>query len=229
LTFADKAYRYFTRLRAPENIPRKFHILNPYDNREVRRVLRIFLDKFYDDSRERFFIIGINHGRFGGGVTGLSFTDPVAVRDFCGIENSLGTRRELSSTFIYKVVEAVGGAKMFFKNFFLTALYPLAVLQDGKNCNYYDDRDLYQSLKPEIINSLRQQIEFGTRRETVVCLGRRNAKFLEQINDQHNFFQEIKVLDHPRWIMQYRLKSVEKYVGEYLSSLSSLVPALNTA
>jgi hypothetical protein len=183
-------------------------------------VLRIFYDRFYDDSNGRVFIIGINHGRFGGGVTGLSFTDPVAVREFCGIENSLGTRRELSSRFIFKVVEEFGGARKFFEKFFLTALYPLTILQDGKNCNYYDDKKLYMSLQPEIIKSLKKQVELGARRDVVICLGRRNAKYLEElVRYEKYFFKKIIVLEHPRWIMQYRLKSVERYVEEYLRVL----------
>ena len=86
-TFADKAFQYFTRLKIPRNISSEFQIVNPYKNAEVKRVLPLFYENFYNDSNERLFVFGINHGRFGGGLTGLSFTDPVALREFCGIEN----------------------------------------------------------------------------------------------------------------------------------------------
>jgi uracil DNA glycosylase superfamily protein len=253
-TFADKAIRYFSHLKTPRNIPSEFQIVNPYDNAEVKRIVPLFFNKFYDDSNERLFVLGINHGRFGGGTTGLSFTDPVALREFCGIENSLGTRRELSSRFIYMVVQRFGAihgtatpqhgvpglaappkAAEFFSKIFLSALYPLTILTGGRtrnpkgqthrsvptsvNCNYYDDKELYKFLRNDIVSSVEQQIKIGARRDLIVCLGRRNSKFLEEINKEFKLFEEILVLDHPRWIMQYRLKSVEKYVEEYLKVL----------
>jgi hypothetical protein len=218
-TFADKAFQYFTHLKIPRNISSEFQIVNPYENAEVKRVLPLFYENFYNDSNERLFVFGINHGRFGGGLTGLSFTDPVALKEFCGIENSLGSRRELSSKFIYLDIERYGGVRKFFSKVFLTSLYPFTILTDGLNCNYYDDKELYKALKQSIVSSVEEQIKIGARGDVVVCLGRRNGKYLEEINKEYKFFEKIFVLDHPRWVMQYRLKSIEKYIEEYLKVL----------
>jgi len=219
ITFADKALRYFAHPKTPRNISSEFQIVNPYENDEVKRLLPLFYEKFYNDSNERLFVFGINHGRFGGGLTGLSFTDPVALREFSGIENALGFRRELSSKFVYMVIERYGGVRKFFSNIFLTSLYPLAILTDGLNCNYYDDRELYKALKLAIVSSVREQIGIGARKDVVICLGRKNSQYLEEINREFKFFDRIYTLDHPRWIMQYRLKRVERYVDEYLKVL----------
>jgi hypothetical protein len=200
-------------------VPAGFNLVNPYENAEVKEILRVFYRKFYNDTNERLFVFGINPGRFGGGLTGISFTDPVALRVSCGIENSLGSREELSSKFIYMVVDAFGGADKFFSKIFLSALYPLAILQDGKNCNFYDDKALFESLKSEIVSSVDAQVRLGASRDKAVCLGRKNAVYFNEINDEYRFFDEIEVLDHPRWIMQYRLKKVRIYLKEYLRAL----------
>jgi hypothetical protein len=111
--------------------------------------IKQFYNKFYNDSRKRIYVFGINPGRFGAGLTGISFTDPVALRENCEIENSLGDRKELSSKFSCMVVDEFGRAKKFFSNVFLAALYPFAITKQGKNYNYYDDKSLANKLMPK--------------------------------------------------------------------------------
>jgi hypothetical protein len=175
--FADKATKCFTSLSPPQKLPGGISIINPYESNQVKSVIREFFTKFYNDNNERLFVIGINPGRFGGGLTGISFTDPVTLREKCGIENNLSTRKELSSMFIYRVIDVYGGVETFFSNVFLTALFPLAIIKDGKNYNYYDEKDLFLSLKQEIINSISTQIDFGARIDKAIVLGKKNAKF----------------------------------------------------
>ena len=50
---------------------------------------------------QRHLLLGINPGRFGGGVTGIPFTDPIRLQNVCGIENNFEKKQELSSVFIY--------------------------------------------------------------------------------------------------------------------------------
>jgi len=219
-TFADKAINYFLNVKTPKLNIGDIHFINPYKRPEVRIVIEKFFKKYFSDSNKRIFIFGINPGRFGGGLTGISFNDPVALREECEIENELGGKKELSSKFIYMVIKEYGGCDKFYSNMFLTALYPLAILKDGKNYNYYDQTELYNTLKPQIVTTIRTQMSFGSRREFVVCLGKKNAKFFKEINDEHNFFEEIRVLDHPRYIMQYKSKYRKDYIGEYLSALN---------
>lgn len=113
-SFADKAIKYFTSLSPAEKLPAGISIINPYKTIPVKTIVKQFFKKFYSDKRERLFVIGINPGRFGGGLTGISFTDPVALREKCRIENDLGTRKELSSIFIYKVIESISNTEKFF-------------------------------------------------------------------------------------------------------------------
>jgi hypothetical protein len=219
ITFAEKAIIYFTSINQPKKLPRGIKIINPYNSQKVKGVVKEFFSKFYNDGSERLFVIGINPGRFGGALTGISFTDPVALREKCGIENELGTRKELSSIFIYKVVDRFGGVDKFFSKVFLSALYPLAIIKNGKNFNYYDEKDLFMSLKKEIVKSVSIQIGLGAERKKAIILGKKNAECFLPINKEYGFFKKIIVLEHPRYIMQYKLKSVESYINNYTSVL----------
>ena len=86
----------FTRsLRPPEiALPAGFEWLYPYDNPETMRAMSTFYQKFYADNQVRTFIFGINPGRFGAGVTGVPFTDPVRLEKACGIENGFQKKPE---------------------------------------------------------------------------------------------------------------------------------------
>ena len=220
-TFAEKAILYFSDLNIPPKLPNSVKVLNPYEDNLVKEITKKFYKKFYNDENNRTFIIGINPGRFGGGITGISFTDPVALRNKCGIPNNLGIKKELSSQFIYWVIESFGGTKKFFSKYYLTALYSLAFLKDGKNFNYYDDKQLLKIIKPFLIESLKKQIDFGCYKGSVICLGKKNGEFLQEVNNELNYFKEIKILDHPRFIMQYRRKLLNNYIDEYLNVLHS--------
>jgi len=221
MTFADKAIKYFLGLQTPRGLSKDIKIMNPYHNPDVRQVVKDFYRKFFNKKKQRLFIFGINPGRFGGGLTGIAFTDPVVLKETCGIENCLGNKKELSSKFIYKMIEEYGGVKKFYSNMFISALYPLALIKDGKNHNYYDTRDLSIALRNEIVKSIKSQIEFGCRKDSVIILGKKNADYYSSINKEYNFFKRIIILEHPRYIMQYKLRFVNKYIKKYISALSS--------
>lgn len=220
MSFADKAIKYFCGLATSDLNSGETQLLNPYLSDDVRDVIKKFYRKFYNDDNERIFIVGINPGRFGGGLTGISFTDPVALQEFCGIKNNLGYQKELSSKFIYSVALRFGGVDKFFSKVFLTALYPLALIKNGKNFNYYDDKTVADILKPDIVRNLKAQIQFGARRDIVVLLGKKNAEYFSQLNAEYNFFEKIIIVEHPRYIMQYKLKSINEYIDKYLEAIS---------
>lgn len=220
MSFSTKAIKYFCNLKTSDLNVSGVDLLNPYENADVNMVVKNFFTRFYKDNNKRLFVLGINPGRFGAGLTGISFTDPIALREHCGIENSLGNRKELSSKFVYSVAEKYGGTYKFFSNVFLTALYPFAVIKNGKNYNYYDEKSLSEKLLPEIIRNVKKQIDFGARRNYAILLGKKNAEYFSSLNDEHNFFRKIVVLEHPRYIMQYRLKQVDKYIDKYVSAIS---------
>lgn len=220
MSFASKAITYFCKLELPYKSLSGIEIINPYNSDEVKSVVKKFFKKYYDDSNERIFIIGINPGRFGGGLTGISFTDPVALREYCGIENNLGNKKELSSKFIYSLANKFGGTEKFFSNVFLTALYPFALIKDGKNFNYYDDKDVKELLLNDITRNIKSQISFGARKDFAILLGKKNAEYFSTINNKHKFFREIIMVEHPRYIMQYKLKNIDYYINKYFNAIN---------
>ena len=190
--------------------------MNPYTHPSIQSYVRAFLDKYFSDNRERTLILGINPGRFGSGITGVTFTDPVALADECDIANDLPRTRELSSIFVYKVINHLGGPQTFYDRFFLSAVSPLGFTRGGTNLNYYDERKLETAMRPFIVSSIEAHIALGCRRDRVIVLGRgQNATFLKRLNDEHRWFASVHALDHPRFILQYRRKQVDSYIRNY--------------
>lgn len=222
-TFGDKAYRFFTTLRFPRRLPPGVAVMNPYGDRAVRSCFRAFLSRFFGDSRGRVLILGINPSRFGAGITGVAFTDPVAMRDFCGVPNAMGDVREVSSTFVYQVIDALGGPRKFYRDFFLTATCPLGFTRRGVNYNFYDDPRLQAAATPFIVRTLKAQIAMGGRSDVAVVLGTGKLKaYLDRLNAEHRLFGRLVALEHPRFIMQYRRKRVPEYVRKYREALAKL-------
>ena len=221
MNFSTRAITYFCNLKAPHLNSSGVELINPYEKDDVKEIVKNFYTKFYNDQNERLFIIGINPGRFGGGLTGISFTDPVALRQHCDIENRFGDRKELSSKFIYSAIEKFDGTKKIFSKVFLTALYPFAIIKNGRNYNYYDEKSLAEALRAEIIKNIERQINFGARRDLVILLGKKNADYFLTINDEYNFFKKIIVLEHPRYIMQYKLKQIDSYIHKYYEAINN--------
>jgi hypothetical protein len=181
--------------------------------------MKAFYEKYYDDERKRTLILGINPGRFGAGTTGVPFTDPVRLEKECGIANNFPKKQELSSVFVYEMINAYGGCKVFYRKMYISAICPLGFIKEGKNYNYYDDALLLKRIEPLLITHLRRQISFGVNTNRVFCLGQgKNFQYLETLNRAHGFFDEIIPLPHPRWIMQYRLKKKQEYLQMYLSA-----------
>jgi hypothetical protein len=221
-TFASRALAFYKKL-VPPSVPRGVVVMNPYADRAAIDYTRAFLERYFDDDRPRTLVFGINPGRFGSGITGVTFTDPVALADFCGVPNTLGRTRELSSVFIYEAVAAFGGPAAFFSRFFLTALSPLGFTTNGVNLNYYDRPDLLKRVTPFIVESVERQIALGARTDHAVVLGiGKNAKCFAALNATHRWFGTLHALEHPRWIMQYRRKRVAEFAETYVRTLRDL-------
>jgi hypothetical protein len=220
MSFSSKAIKYVCGLKTPRLKSSGIEVINPYESDEVKQIVKKYCSKFYNDEKGRIFILGINPGRFGGGLTGIAFTDPVALREHCGVDNNLGNRKELSSRFIFSVAKKFGGVDKFFTTVFLTALYPFAIIKNKKNYNYYDEKSLAAMLMPDIVRNVKKQIAFGARRDLAILLGKKNADCFLPINQKYKFFKRIVVLEHPRYIMQYRLKQADKYIDKYISAIT---------
>jgi hypothetical protein len=217
---ADQIIAFLSSLQLTVSVPKTVHVLNPYQEASVMSLCVQFYSNYYHDTRTRRMILGINPGRLGGGLTGIPFTDPVHLEQYCGIKNKLPKKKELSSAFIYEMITAFGGPREFYKRFYFSSLSPLGFTKEGKNLNYYDDARLQKILEPFMHTCLQTQLNFNIDRQVAYCLGEgENYKFLKQFNQRHSLFKEIIPLAHPRFIMQYKSKRKEEYIARYIKAL----------
>jgi hypothetical protein len=220
MTFSDKVLIFYKQLSISNRLPKGVEVLNPYQDEKAFELCKQFYGKYYNDNNERVAILGINPGRFGGGITGIPFTDPLKLEKICGIPNDLQKKAELSADYIHQVIEAFGGLNKFYARYFFNSISPLGFTLDGKNLNYYDTPELQKSLEKFIIQSIHQIVELGVTREKAFCLGEGdNFKYFLKLNEKEKIFNEIIPLAHPRFIMQYKRKFVGDYVKDYLRKL----------
>jgi len=221
MTFSKKVLAFYKSLTLDLKRPAKVQVMNPYQDATTFKVCQQFYQKFYNDSNTRTLILGINPGRMGGGITGVPFTDPDKLERYCGIANNFTKKSELSAYFIYRMIEAYGGVEKFYSNYFIGAVCPLGFTKDGKNLNYYDQKDLLKTVYPFIVKSLTAQLTFGVNTKVCYCLGEgQNFKFLNTLNEKHKFFKTIIPLPHPRFIMQYRRKKLNNFIDLYQQKLT---------
>jgi len=222
-TFANHILNFLFHLQLPFQLPKNVHVMDVHQDPNIQAACIAFYKKFYDDNNPRHLMLGINPGRFGGGVTGIPFTDPIRLGKDCGIKNDFVKKQELSSVFIYAMIEAYGGVEKFYSQFYISAISPLGFIKDGKNLNYYDDKTLKQLIEPFVVDSINKQLSWGLYHDVCFCIGEgENLKYLQQLNSKHKWFKEIKPVSHPRFIMQYKLKQKETYIQQYLNALSSV-------
>ena len=221
-TFGSWVVDFYQNLTPPNLRGLGVATLFPYRDSAVMQCTSAFYRTFFNDSLPRVFLVGINPGRFGGGTTGVPFTDPVSLEAQCGIANPFPKRRELSAEFIEALIARWGGPRDFYRKFFITAVSPVGFTKDGKNYNYYDDTKLLAAVRPFMVKSLRAQLAFGARRDIAVVLGTgRNFEFFSRLNAEQKFFDKLLVVEHPRFIMQYKRPRVSDYLDKYERLLRS--------
>jgi len=221
MPLSNKILSFLKKLDLQIELPEEVEIMNPFKDEDIFNLCKKFYKKYYNDNKSRHIIFGINPGRFGGGITGIPFTDPVRLQNICGIENELQKKQELSSVFIYEMIDSFGGPEMFYDKFYISAISPLGFIKNNKNLNYYDDRKLENNIKIFVIDCIKQQLAFGIESEIAFCLGEgKNFVYLSKLNNEMKFFDKIVSLPHPRFIMQYRLKKKREYIERYLRALT---------
>ena len=227
--FGDNVIDFNRNLFFSEALPEGFQVINPYmDNPETMDVMSQFYHKFYADSEQRKFIVGINPSRHGAGVTGVPFTDTKRLETICGIKMESAHTHEISSIFMYDMIREYGGASAFYKQFYINSPFPLAIVRktkDGKwlNANYYDDNALFETVKDFMILTLRNHISLGLDTSEVYVLGKKNALFIQKLNKEARLFDQLKVLEHPRYIQQYKSKEKQLYIDKYIVTLNKAV------
>lgn len=225
-TFGDKVIDYNYHLHYSGKMPKDFQVLNPYlDNPETILAMEQFYHKYYNDFQPRKFIIGINPSRHGAGVTGVPFTDTKRLESVCGIKMQSAKTHEISSVFMYDMIAEYGGVDNFYQDFYINSPFPLAIIRQTKegkwlNANYYDDIRLFEMVKGFMILSLKNHISLGLNTSEVFVLGKKNANFIQKINKEENLFDRITVLEHPRYIQQYKSKEKQLYIDKYILTLN---------
>ncbi|WP_422358560.1 uracil-DNA glycosylase family protein [Reichenbachiella sp.] len=217
---SDRILEFYKSLAPPNKLPKKVETMNPYQSEDGWETTTRFYQKYYSDNNPRRMLFGINPGRFGGGITGIPFTDPLLLEEVCEIPNSFNKRAELSSRFIYEMIDNFGGPKTFYAKFYITGMSPLGFVMDGKNLNYYDLKNWQKIFEKDMIQWIKDQLTFNIDTSVAYSIGQgQNLKFLKQLNDKYQFFDEIVPVPHPRWVMQYRLKRKQEFIDEYLQKL----------
>jgi hypothetical protein len=230
MTFADKVIRFNAQLEyTGPALPQGIRIMNPLrESEQATHISELFYHKYYNDDNLRHIILGINPGRFGGGITGIPFTDPKRLKSECNIDYNGKSAHEPSSVFVYEMIHAYGGVEAFYNKFYINSLCPLGfttIDNNGKekNYNYYDSRELENTVKGFIVQNVRTQIDLGVATDICFCFGTgKNETYLRKLNEKHHFFKEVIALEHPRFIMQYKAKSKQFYIDKYLDAFSKV-------
>ena len=217
---SKKLIEYYNHLTPPKGLPDGIEVLFPQKDPQVIAIVKKFFTKYFNDNNPRQLMLGINPGRFGAGITGVNFTAPKQLKEHCGIDHHLTSSSELSAEFIYEMIAEYGGVNKFYQDWFIGAVCPLGFIKNGKNINYYDDKNLAAAVTPFIIDCINKQLSMGFTTEKCLCIGgEKNFKFLSRLNADHKWFKQIVPLPHPRFILQYRRKQKDKYIHQYLSAL----------
>ena len=219
MTFGQQVLEYYKNLTPPDHLPSDVSVMNPYHEESTINIVEKFYKKYYSDNKERKICFGINPGRFGAGLTGIPFTDPEQLVKSCGISNEFTKKTELSSAFIYKMIDDYGGPCSFYSDYFISAVSPLGYIKNGINLNYYDIKG-YQSIFDDYVKlQIEQQLKMDINRNKAYSIGKgKNIKYLNYLNERYGFFKEIVPLPHPRWIMQYQRKKIQLFINKYLVS-----------
>jgi hypothetical protein len=213
-------------------LPTGVHVLDPFHGPhadEVRRIVTAFHRKYYNDERPRTLMLGINPGRLGAGSTGLSFTDTKRCESDLGIPVQGIRTHEPSSDFFYRMIHAAGGPAAFYSQVYVHAVCPLGFVKERTNgsainLNYYDDKALEQAVTPFVEAWLRTLVHCGMRTDTVLCIGTgKNAAYFTKLNERLGLFDRIIALEHPRYVMQYKARSLEVYIDRYLQALNEVL------
>lgn len=227
LSIGQRIIAFNKGLQYTGSLPEGFAVLNPYlDNPETIEVMTAFYNRFYHDEAPRKFIIGINPSRHGAGVTGVPFTDTKHLESDCGIRMQSARTHEVSSVFVYDMIAQYGGVEAFYKDYYINSPFPLAIVRQNAqgnwlNANYYDDSELFTLTREYMIETLKKHIALGLDTQKVYVLGKKNATFLEKLNKEASLFEKMVVLEHPRYIEQYKSKEKQLYIDKFITLLKT--------
>ncbi len=207
-----------------------YSISNPFNGKnkeQIKMITNAFYKKYYNDNNKRYLILGSSPARKGTATTGIPFEDASHLYKETGIMIDDFYINKSSSDFLYDVMAQYGGCEKFYKNFFMSFVCPLGIVNINSkgnevNSNYYENKKLENFLYNFIVDSLKKQISFGIDTSICYCIGSgENFKFLTKINNQYKLFDKIIALEHPRFIMQYNSKDRNKYLNKYINAFNN--------
>ena len=213
-TFGDRVLAFYDALVAFEWASADIALLSPVSASARREALATFCRSFYNDNSRRVFWLGINPSRVRNTSTGVPYTDGYALENYCNIHNDFSKSRELTADFFYRFVAAFGGPERFFSRHYAGAAFPLSVLRKDRYCNWYDS-GLPETIASSVPDLIEKQVEMGSNGVLVVIGSGHNAKHLIRINTETNLFRKVLVVEHPRYIAQYKSKEIMRYVDKY--------------
>ena len=214
---------FYKTISKPKKLPKGVELLFPFDDQNTLAAIEAFYGKYFSDDKKRVLMLGINPGRFGGGVTGIPFTAPEKLTNDLGIAHNFDSRGELSSQFIYEMIHHLGGPDHFYSHFLISSVCPLGFVKEGKNLNYYDIKTLQDMLEKYMVENIRWHLETVAHNEVIFSIGQgKNVKYLEYLNKKYQLFGEVVALPHPRWILQYRRKRKDEFLDLYREKLSEV-------
>ena len=207
-----------------------YSISNPFNGKnriQIKEITNAFYKKYYNDHNKRYLILGSSPARKGTATTGIPFEDANHLYKETGIMIDNFYINKSSSNFLYDVMEKYGGCQRFYKDFFMSFVCPLGIVNVNSkgnlvNANYYENKKLEKASHNFIVDSLKKQIALGIDTSICYCIGSgENFKFLTKINEEYHFFDKIIALEHPRFIMQYNSKDRNKYLDKYINALNN--------
>ena len=71
--------------------------------------------------------------------------------------------------------------------------------------------------------TLKEHIQMGLYTSEVFVLGVKSAQFIHKLNKEAKLFGTLKVLEHPRYIQQYKFKEKQTYIDKYILTLNNLL------
>jgi hypothetical protein len=226
MNFGEKVVHFMSTTELNIQLPSGISVMNPVkENAGILEVIEQFYARYYSDHKPRTLIVGINPGRLGAGSTGIPFTDTKRLDEVCGIRISDLKTHEPSSVFVYALIDRMGGPESFYKQFYITSMCPFGFLHKNQkgnhvNCNYYDYPELVQVLWPFMEHCVQTQLDFGINRDKCFVLGKKNALYVDRLNRKLSLFKEIIVLEHPRYIMQYKSALIKQYLDDFEGKLT---------
>jgi hypothetical protein len=54
----------------------------------------------------------------------------------------------------------------------------------------------------------------------VFVMGKKNALFISKLNEEAKLFGKLTILEHPRYIQQYKSKEKQLYIEKYILALN---------